>query len=530
MAAAIVAHATAVEGLDTAINVLGRSLGKAREPLKVAEEYALLDTLSGGRLIAGMPVGLSYDANQNGGIPPIETRFRAQEGRALLEKAWSATEPFAWNGKYSRYPFVNIWPRPIQQPRPPFWVPGGGTPSTLAEVLDREDVFTYLSWFGPTLTGRRIFDRFWDIADQKGRDHNPYRLAFLQTVCVADTDAEAERLYGEHLQTHFRNGLGAIPLEAFALPGYIDIRGVEAIVRDPGDLGIAPKLRTITFRELADTRAAIVGSAATVREQITEFVKECRIGNLLVMLHVGSMPHELARHNISLFASDVLPHLRTSGRTRGGSTAGGPPECRPARAATRWPACSAPLRESRPRGIDMHVEASGVTLREEVLSVWNDQLEIHVKIAGAGPPLLFLHSAGGPRWVPFLDRLSGEYTIYAPELPGTSPADPHAIHKVETFADLLLMYEELVRGLGIAGAVAIGESLGGMMAADLAAHFPSLFSKLVLLSPAGLWRDDAPPRAIELISGPPERAPEYLFFDHEGELARAFFALPDDPS
>jgi alkanesulfonate monooxygenase SsuD/methylene tetrahydromethanopterin reductase-like flavin-dependent oxidoreductase (luciferase family) len=76
LAAAIVAHATQVEGLDTAINVLGRSLGKAREPLKIAEEYALLDTLSGGRLIAGMPVGLSYDANQNGGIPPIETRLR----------------------------------------------------------------------------------------------------------------------------------------------------------------------------------------------------------------------------------------------------------------------------------------------------------------------------------------------------------------------------------------------------------------------------------------------------------------------
>ena len=310
LVAAILAHTTQVEGLDTAITVLGRSLGKAREPLKIAEEYAVLDVLSAGRLIAGLPVGLSYDANQNGGIPPIETRFRAKEGRELLEKAWSATEPFAWNGKYSRYPSVNIWPRPVQQPRPPIWVPGGGTPSTLADVLEREDVFTYLSWFGPTLTGRRIFDRFWDIADQKGRDHNPYRLAFLQTVCVADTDAEAEKLYSEHLETHFRNGLGAIPAPAFALPGYIDIRGVEAIVRDPGDLGIAPRLNTITFKELAETRAAIVGSVSTVVDQITEFVKECRIGNLLAMLQVGSMPHELARHNISLFASDVLPRLR----------------------------------------------------------------------------------------------------------------------------------------------------------------------------------------------------------------------------
>jgi pimeloyl-ACP methyl ester carboxylesterase len=177
----------------------------------------------------------------------------------------------------------------------------------------------------------------------------------------------------------------------------------------------------------------------------------------------------------------------------------------------------------------MHAQASGVIHREEVLRVWNDQLEIHVKIAGSGPPLLFLHSAGGPRWVPFLERLSGEHTIYAPELPGTSPADPHAIHKVDTFADLLLMYEEVVQGLGIAGAVAMGESLGGMMAADLAAHFPALFSKLVLLSPAGLWREDRPPPVVELMSGPPERAPEYLFFDHRGELAQAFFALPEDP-
>src|SRR5579863_5426577 len=189
--AAIVAHTTQVEGLSTAITVLGRSLGKSREPLRIAEEYAVLDNLSGGKLIAGLPVGLSYDANQNGGIPPIETRARYREGRALLEKAWSAREPFAWNGKYSRYPVVNIWPRPVQQPRPPFWVPGSGSPSTLAEIHGHNEVFTYLSHFGPKLTGPTIFNRFWEMAEEHGRDRNPYRLAFMQVVCVADTDEEA---------------------------------------------------------------------------------------------------------------------------------------------------------------------------------------------------------------------------------------------------------------------------------------------------------------------------------------------------
>jgi len=168
-------------------------------------------------------------------------------------------------------------------------------------------------------------------------------------------------------------------------------------------------------------------------------------------------------------------------------------------------------------------------MREEVVGVWAEGLEIHVTVAGAGPPLLFLHSAGGPRWTAFNDWLAERHTVYAPELPGTSAGDPRAIDRIDTFADLVLAYEELVGALGIEGAVAVGESFGGMLAADLAAHFPALLSKLVLLAPAGLWLEAQPPRVIELISGPPERAPEYLFFDPSSEIAQEFFRLPDDP-
>jgi alkanesulfonate monooxygenase SsuD/methylene tetrahydromethanopterin reductase-like flavin-dependent oxidoreductase (luciferase family) len=104
--------------------------------------------------------------------------------------------------------------------------------------------------------------------------------------------------------------LGSIPPEGLGAPGYLDIRGVEALIRDPGDLGIYPKLRHVTYKELVEAQVAIVGSPATVRDQITEFVKDFRIGNLLVMLQVGSMPHELTLKNITLFAEEVLPHLR----------------------------------------------------------------------------------------------------------------------------------------------------------------------------------------------------------------------------
>ena len=177
----------------------------------------------------------------------------------------------------------------------------------------------------------------------------------------------------------------------------------------------------------------------------------------------------------------------------------------------------------------MEAHAAGVTIEERVVSVWDGALDIHVKVGGSGPPLLFVHSAGGPRWLEFNDWLAEDFTVYAPDLPGTSPGDPRAIDKVESFADLVLIYEELVRALGIEGAVAVGESLGGMIAADLAAHFPRLFSKLVLLAPAGLWLDEEPPHAVELMTLPPERAPEYLFHDPTSQIAQDFFRLPDDP-
>jgi alkanesulfonate monooxygenase SsuD/methylene tetrahydromethanopterin reductase-like flavin-dependent oxidoreductase (luciferase family) len=308
--AAILANAIREESPETALIVLGRSLGKTREPLRIAEEYAMLDCLSGGRLVAGLPVGLSYDANLNNGIPPVETRDRYREAHELLIRSWTEPEPFTWNGRYSQYRLVNSWPRPLQQPYPPIWVPGAGTPGTMTWTLDNSYGFVYLSWFGPTLTAHRIFDRFWGLADEHGKPRNPYRVGFVQSVVVSETDERAEQEYGAYVENAFRQGPGSVPLHYMGLPGYIDIRGVEAMIRDPGDFGIAATMRHATFRELAEARSVIAGSPATVRDQITAFAEEFRIGNLLVMLQMGGMPHDLTLKNIHLFAEEVLPHLQ----------------------------------------------------------------------------------------------------------------------------------------------------------------------------------------------------------------------------
>jgi pimeloyl-ACP methyl ester carboxylesterase len=170
-----------------------------------------------------------------------------------------------------------------------------------------------------------------------------------------------------------------------------------------------------------------------------------------------------------------------------------------------------------------------VEVRDETVHVWDGRLKLHVKVAGDGPPLLFFHPLPGLAWNPLLDALAAGHTVYAPEHPGTSPGDPQAIAQVQTFLELMLIYEEAVRALGVERPTVVGQSFGGMVAADLAATFPWLPSRLVLLSPIGLWRDDAPIPLMEMVSALPEDQPKYLFAHPDGPAARAAMALPADP-
>jgi pimeloyl-ACP methyl ester carboxylesterase len=169
---------------------------------------------------------------------------------------------------------------------------------------------------------------------------------------------------------------------------------------------------------------------------------------------------------------------------------------------------------------------STAAVRDETVDVGGGRLRLHVKIAGDGPPLLYFHPLPGLAWQPFLDQLAERHTVYALEHPGTSPRDSQAIREVHTFWELLLLYEEAVRALGLARPAAVGQSFGGMVAADLAATFPSLFARLVLLAPIGLWRDDAPIPLMQMVAGPPEHVPRYLSAHPDAQTGPG---LPDDP-
>jgi pimeloyl-ACP methyl ester carboxylesterase len=162
----------------------------------------------------------------------------------------------------------------------------------------------------------------------------------------------------------------------------------------------------------------------------------------------------------------------------------------------------------------------------ETVPLRHCELEAKVKIAGSGPPLVYLHPAGGPAWDPFLDALAERHTVYAPDHPGTGDTARDAIHRVPTLWDLVLVYDELLDALGLERVPLVGSSFGGMMACEIAAHRRRAISALVLLDPIGLWREDAP--VARYMTMTPDELAAVLFHDPQGEAAQAALAMPAD--
>ena len=104
---------------NAAILVMGNSIALYNPPLRVAEEFAMLDIISGGRLVAGFPVGTSMDTNFAYGVPGAQLRERYYEAHDLIMQAWNDKGVSHFNGKYNQIRYMNPWPRPLQQPNPP---------------------------------------------------------------------------------------------------------------------------------------------------------------------------------------------------------------------------------------------------------------------------------------------------------------------------------------------------------------------------------------------------------------------------
>jgi alkanesulfonate monooxygenase SsuD/methylene tetrahydromethanopterin reductase-like flavin-dependent oxidoreductase (luciferase family) len=293
----------------SAILVLGNTLALYTPAIRVAEEFAMLDCMTGGRLAAGFPVGTSMDVNRCYGITPTETRPRFYEAHDLIMKAWTQPGPFVYNGRFNKLRYVNPWPLPLQKPHPPVWLAGGGSVETWEMAVNNDYTYSYLSFFGYHFA-KRLMDGFWETSERLGGTFNPYQAGFAQQICVAETDALAEEQYLEHV-SYFFNKCLHIPDYYFEAPGYRTRRSTEFAIKtnQPGEIAKIAALEK-NWKTLVDTGMIIAGSPDTVADRLIDACKQLRVGNLIALLQIGSMPHELTKQNITLFAEGVMPKLR----------------------------------------------------------------------------------------------------------------------------------------------------------------------------------------------------------------------------
>jgi alkanesulfonate monooxygenase SsuD/methylene tetrahydromethanopterin reductase-like flavin-dependent oxidoreductase (luciferase family) len=294
------------------IAVIGNALPMYNPPLRVAEEFAMLDVMSGGRLIAGMVIGggpeyWSYQIN------PTTAREKFREALDLIVKAWTQPGPFTWNSKHYFLRYVNPWPRPLQQPHPPIWIPGAGSLETIEFVAQRRYAYMGIPYFHID-TFKRVFGLFREACNKAGYEARPEQMGWGVPIYVAETDKQAREEFEPHFWYFARNllkNIGMVP------PGYTSARSALAIIKNRGSFLAEQK----TWSDIEKGVYAIVGSPATVRQQLEHWQKELGCGVVLTGCQSGTLSAELARKSMELLAREVLPHTRKVGAPSNGQHA-----------------------------------------------------------------------------------------------------------------------------------------------------------------------------------------------------------------
>jgi alkanesulfonate monooxygenase SsuD/methylene tetrahydromethanopterin reductase-like flavin-dependent oxidoreductase (luciferase family) len=284
------------------IMVLGNAIGIRGNPLRVAEEIAMLDLLSNGRVDSGFVRGIGWEYFAHS-VNPTKSRSRFNEAHDLIIKAWTSDEMFEWYGENYEYRYVNLWPRPVQQPHPPVYIPGSGSTETMKFcALHR---YTFMSVYAPTRVVRLWFDGYRRAAADLGYVPDPEKIALSVPVYVADTDEQAHREAEPALMWLFRRGLKH-PMEMVNPPGYVSpgsLRGILSLDRKP--------FSALSYAELLDDGYAVVGSPDTVAARLAAMHEQLGgYGQLIGLFAIGPATREQTRRSTELFASEVMPALR----------------------------------------------------------------------------------------------------------------------------------------------------------------------------------------------------------------------------
>jgi alkanesulfonate monooxygenase SsuD/methylene tetrahydromethanopterin reductase-like flavin-dependent oxidoreductase (luciferase family) len=258
-------------------------------PVRVAEELAMLDTLSQGRLVVGLLRGttneyLTYDLN------PKEARERTDEGMELILKAWTEPQPFAWQGRHFRFRTVSVWPRPLQQPYPTTYALGTSKESCEFAASHRLGCgVSYGSWESTARATRYYREQ----CARHGWEPGPDDIVYRANMILADTDTEAQEMFDKQSKSApfpLRDGVR----EALSV---LDSRNVAGVAR-PAIVNAA-------------LPTSFIGGPDTIIEQIQRCRDEIGAGVIdLSLTSPSSRDLGLLTRSLELFGTKVLPRIR----------------------------------------------------------------------------------------------------------------------------------------------------------------------------------------------------------------------------
>lgn len=265
------------------IAVLG-PLVSMNNPVRIAEELAMLDQLSGGRLVVlflrGTPNEfLAY------GVNPDETRARTQEASLLIIRALTEAQPFGWQGRYYRFRTVAVWPGPVQQPHPPVYYSGNSLESASFAAAQRLGLGVS---FYPAHVTAQMTGHYKQECAQHGWEPSPEQLLYRCFIAVGEDDREADALRAKFFAGDPTGDL---------------FRGRGAAVPPPTQTQAGFGLGELRF----------CGSPDTVVRQIADFHAATGVGVIDAAFGGAGLTLEEGTKSMRLFATEVLPRIRDIG-------------------------------------------------------------------------------------------------------------------------------------------------------------------------------------------------------------------------
>lgn len=277
--------------LGTAVNLLPFD-----NPVRTAEDFAMLDILSGGRVDLGVGRGLIPAHFAGFGVNPAESRARMNEALEVIIKAWTQ-ERFSHQGRFYHYPELSLSPKPIQNPHPPIWV-GTLSPESFERAgVTGQNILVVPFLSGPFPHVKAQVERYRSLLREHGHDLARVKSMFVFFLFV-DPDHrtavnEGREVGGRYMQL-IRN---YVPRPSSTAPAEVQEQA-NTLLR-----------QLDTFPEEIEARA-IVGTPADCRTRIEELRREFGIEHLAFYLHAGARDMERAGHALDLFAREVAPAFR----------------------------------------------------------------------------------------------------------------------------------------------------------------------------------------------------------------------------